>query len=89
MTSTDEVTTKDDVIKFIINYIIDNSSLDNINVSTHSNFITEHLLDSFATLSMIMTLESEYSFKFDPEELGNERMRVVGELAEIIISKIE
>jgi len=89
MTSTDEITIKNNIIKFIINYIIDNSSLDDISVNEHSNFISEHLLDSFATLSMIMTLEIEYAFKFTPEELGNEKMRVVGELAEIIISKME
>ena len=79
---------KDKVIDFIIDYIIDNTAQDGVEVSGQSNFITEHLLDSFATLSMIMTLESEFSIKFEPSELANENMRVVNELAEIIVNKL-
>jgi len=87
MTSNDANTKKKKVIEFIIDYIIDNTAQDNVEVCDNSNFIKEHLLDSFATLSMIMTLESEFGIKFEPSELADEGMRVIHELAEIIVNK--
>ncbi|TPH17152.1 acyl carrier protein [Litorilituus lipolyticus] len=78
----------DQVEQFIIEYIEDNTTEDNISVSGSSNFVNEQLLDSFATLSMIMTLESEYAIKLTPMELADEKMRVVHALAEKVASKI-
>ncbi|WP_182440149.1 acyl carrier protein [Colwellia sp. RSH04] len=77
------------VEQFIIEYIEDNTTEDNISVNGSSNFVNEQLLDSFATLSMIMTLESEYSIKLSPMELADEQMRVVRTLAEKVASKVE
>lgn len=76
------------VEQFIIEYIEDNTTEDNISVNGSSNFVNEQLLDSFATLSMIMTLESEYSIKLSPMELADEQMRVVRTLAEKVASKV-
>ena len=76
------------VQQFIIEYIEDNTALDNVTVNEASNFVNEQLLDSFATLSMIMTLESEFSIKLSPAELTDEKMRVVGFLAESVARKI-
>jgi len=78
----------DQVEQFIIEYIEDNTTEDKISVNGSSNFVNEQLLDSFATLSMIMTLESEYSIKLSPMELADEKMRVVQTLAEKVASKI-
>ncbi|MDO6444385.1 acyl carrier protein [Colwellia sp. 1_MG-2023] len=76
------------VQQFIIEYIEDNTALDNVTVNEASNFVNEQLLDSFATLSMIMTLESEFSIKLSTAELTDEKMRVVGFLAESVARKI-
>lgn len=76
------------VEQFIIEYIEDNSTDDNLCVNGESNFVSEQLLDSFATLSMIMTLESEFNVKLSPVELADEKMRVVHSLAEKVASKI-
>lgn len=76
------------VQQFIIEYIEDNTVQDNIEVNGNSNFVDEQLLDSFATLSMIMTLESEFSIKLSPAELTDEKMRIVGLLAEKVAQKI-
>lgn len=76
------------VEQFIIEYIEDNTTEDNTSVNGSSNFVNEQLLDSFATLSMIMTLESEYSIKLSPMELADEQMRVVRTLAEKVASKV-
>ena len=75
------------VQQFIIDYIEDNTVQENITVNGKSNFVSEHLLDSFATLSMIMTLESEFSIKLSPAELADEKMRVVASLAEKVAEK--
>lgn len=83
---TDQLT--QNVQQFIIEYIEDNTVQENVNVNASSNFVSEHLLDSFATLSMIMTLESEFSIKLSPAELTDEKMRTVGYLAEKVSAKI-
>ena len=72
---------------FIIDYIKDNTVLDNPIINEKSDFVEEGLLDSFAILNLIMTLESQYSVKFDPAELANPDLRCVGMLAQATAQK--
>jgi len=87
MSSVSNSTQSAKILQFIIEYIIDSTALDDVTIDENSNFVNEHLLDSFATLSMIMTLESEFSVKLTSAELADENMRIVGKLAQLIANK--
>ncbi|QBF84008.1 acyl carrier protein [Shewanella maritima] len=75
-----------DITNTIIDYIKQHA--DEVSVTEHSNFVTEGLLDSFAILSLIMTLESEFSIKFTPIELADSSLQVVGGLAAAALAKM-
>lgn len=76
------------ITQFIIDYIVDNTTQEDVAINENSNFISEHLLDSFATLSLIMTLESQFNVKLSLTELANEEMRIVNKLAANIAEKL-
>ena len=50
--------------------------------------MTQGLLDSFAILSLIMTLESEFKIKFKPIELANLELQQVKGLAQAVCDKL-
>ncbi len=58
-------------------------------LDANSNFVEDGMLDSFAILSLIMSLESEFSVKFQPHELADPAMRIVGVLAQSVLEKCE
>ena len=76
------------ILDTIIEYISEHVA-DGIEVSHESNFIAEGLLDSFATLSLIMTLESEFQIKFTPIELANPQLQLVSGLARCVSNKMK
>ena len=77
-----------DIKDFIVEYIEDNASTEGALINDETNFVETGLLDSFAILGLIMTLESQYSIKFEPRELADPALRIVGTLAQIIASKM-
>ena len=75
------------VTEFIVAYIkghVDSS----VPVTGKSNFIKSGLLDSFATLSLIMSLESEFGVKFIPQELADPNLQVIENMANAIVAKV-
>ncbi|WP_076410839.1 phosphopantetheine-binding protein [Shewanella sp. UCD-KL12] len=75
------------VLETILSYIKQNISAE-VSVDEASNFVTEGLLDSFAILSLIMTLESEFLIKFKPVELANPDLQLVKGLAQSVCDKL-
>ncbi len=77
-----------EIERFIIEYIEDNSTDSGVVVTRDTNFVDNSLLDSFAILNLIMTLESQYGVKFEPRELADPELRTVGKLAEVTSQKM-
>lgn len=73
------------VVEVIVEYIQQHN---NDSVNETSNFVTQGLLDSFAILSLIMTLESEFKIKFKPIELANLELQQVKGLAQAVCDKL-
>ena len=76
-----------DIEQFIIVYITSNSDDPDAAIDSSTNFVTSRMLDSFAILNLVMTLESEFAIKFEPQELADTRTHVVGQLAQMVASK--
>ena len=57
-------------------------------VDETTNFVDDGLLDSFAILSLIMTIESQYSIKFQPQELADPALHIVGNISQAIFKKL-
>ncbi|MCL1066583.1 acyl carrier protein [Shewanella olleyana] len=74
-----------EVVEYITSYIQQHN--DDISINDGSNFVKEGLLDSFAILSLIMTLESEFNVKFKPIELANEELQTIKGLAQAVCNK--
>ncbi len=74
--------------QFILDYIQENALYDNNNVSIDSDIVEDELLDSFAILSLIMSLESKFSVKFQTEELADKSIRVVKSLKQLVLDKV-
>jgi acyl carrier protein len=77
----------DDIQTFIISYISDNAASDTI-IDASTNFVDSGLLDSFAILNLIMTLESQYGVKFEPRELADPELRIVATLTHLTKQKM-
>ena len=73
------------VVESILDYISQHADEP---VGESSNFVSEGLLDSFAILSLIMTLESEFKIKFKPIELANPALQQVKGLAISVCDKL-
>ncbi len=77
-----------DIQTYIIEYIKDNTSHDDVSITTKTNFVESGLLDSFAILNLIMSLESEFSIKFQPQELAEPSLRIVETLSATVADKM-
>ena len=75
------------VAEFIVAYIKDHVD-GSVPVTKKSNFIKDGLLDSFATLSLIMSLEAEFGVKFIPQELADSSLQVIENMADVIVAKV-
>ena len=75
------------IVEIILAYIHQHNTVD-LAVNEMSNFVTEGLLDSFAILSLIMTLESEFKIKFKPIELAKPQLQLVKGLAQLVCDKL-
>ncbi|MDO6618568.1 acyl carrier protein [Shewanella sp. 6_MG-2023] len=73
------------VVETILDYIAQHCE---VSVDDNSNFVAEGLLDSFAILSLIMMLESEFNVKFKPIELANPQLQLVKGLAQSVCDKL-
>lgn len=77
-----------DIQDFIIDYIRCHAPENSEELDGNCNFVESGLLDSFAILSMIMTIEGRFSVKFKPQELADSRLRTVGVLAATTFAKL-
>jgi len=77
-----------EIQKFIMNYIHDHAARQDIVLDRATNFVESQLLDSFAILNLIMTLESQYSVRLEPQELADPGLQTIHALAHIIHEKI-
>jgi acyl carrier protein len=77
-----------DIQGFICEYIRSHIPGENQAVNENTNFVANELLDSFAILSLIMTLESQYSVKFQPEELADPTLHIVGNISQAVCKKL-
>ncbi|EGT3626479.1 acyl carrier protein [Shewanella sp. SP2S2-4] len=80
--------TINDVTNFIIDYVRQHLEDDSQIIDENCNFVSTGYLDSFAILSLIMTLESQYEIKFAPSELAESELQVIGNLAQVVVNKI-
>jgi acyl carrier protein len=76
-----------EVQAYILDYIREQGGGGRAGLDASSNFVDSGLLDSFAILSLIMSLESEFAVKFQPHELADPAMRTVGVLAQAVLDK--
>ena len=79
--------TQNEIRTHILNHISDQSGLSIKEIDDARNFVTEGLLDSFATITLIISLESAFGIIFDPVELADESVQTVGGLASLVIRK--
>lgn len=81
------MSTIEDIQNFILEYIRDNCENSPADLGADTNYVERRLLDSFAILNLIMTLESEYEIKFNPQELASPDLRIVSRLAQTVHNK--
>ncbi|OEJ69579.1 acyl carrier protein [Magnetovibrio blakemorei] len=78
---------KTEIHEFITNYIHNYAAGENLVLDGSTNFVADRLLDSFAILNLIMTLESQYAVKFQAKELADPKLQTIEALAQIIFEK--
>jgi len=81
-------TKQSEITQFIIDYIAQQLAIESSEVKPNDDFVESGLLDSFAILSLIMTLECQYPIKFLPQELANQELRVIATMAQAISKKL-
>jgi len=69
--------------------VINNSSFECNDINLTTDFVSTGILDSFAVLSLIMSLESEFSIKFQTEELADKSIRFINSLTELVVAKMQ
>ena len=79
--------TQNEIRTHILNHISDQGGLSIEEIDDACNFVTEGLLDSFATLTLIASLESVFKIHFDPLELADESVQTVGGLTSLAARK--
>jgi acyl carrier protein len=77
-----------DIEIFIIDFIQDNTQIEHTQINSSLDIVETELLDSFSILSLIMTLESEFSIKFHTEELADKSIKVISSLSQLVFDKI-
>ncbi len=77
-----------DVEQFIVEFISDESDMEIALIDPESDFIETGLLDSFAILNMIISLEAKFKVKFEPQELANKDLRIIKSLAKAVAAKL-
>ncbi|MCR4376867.1 MAG: acyl carrier protein [Rhodospirillales bacterium] len=80
-------TIKAEIQSFVADYIRNHATGEEVVVDETTNFVDSRLLDSFAILSLILTLETQYSVRFQPQELVDPRLHTVGGLTQVINNK--
>lgn len=58
-------------------------------MNAQTNFVKEEILDSFAILSLIMQLETEFAIKFSVDEIANEALQTVAGMSAAIAAKLD
>jgi acyl carrier protein len=76
-----------DIETFILEYIREQLPDPDTPIDGGTDVVASRLLESFAILDLIMTLENRYGVKFTPRELADPRIGVIGNLARRIAEK--
>tara|TARA_Y100001956_G_scaffold80071_1_gene94548 strand:+ start:181 stop:435 length:255 start_codon:yes stop_codon:yes gene_type:complete len=75
------------ITQFIVEYIEENTNEAAPSIDATTEFAASGILDSFAILNLIITLESEFEITFSIDELSDESIRTVGPLAKLVDAK--
>ena len=75
------------ITQFIIGYIEENTSEAATSIDATTEFAASGILDSFAILNLIISLESEFEIKFSIDELSDKSIRTLGPLAKLVYAK--
>ena len=75
------------VCDFVRQHIQENGSVSGLDLSADTNFVDSRILDSFAILTMILDIESEFSIKFDQAALASDEIKTIGGLADIVVQR--
>ncbi|WP_420935276.1 acyl carrier protein [Alteromonas sp. A081] len=75
------------ITQFIVEYIEENTNEAAQSIDATTEFAASGILDSFAILNLVITLESEFEIKFSIDELSDESIRTVGPLARLVYAK--
>lgn len=77
----------EEIHNHIIGHISAQSGLAPAKIIAECNFVAEGLLNSFSTLTLIISLEAAFGVRFDPVELADESAQTVGGLVCIVVRK--
>ena len=75
------------ITQFIVEYIEENTNEAAPSIDATTEFAASGILDSFAILNLIITLESEFEIKFSIDELSDKSIRTLGPLAKLVHAK--
>ena len=76
---------KSAVKEFILNEFLPGENPDNLKDST--GLISDGILDSMATLKLIMFLEESYDIQMEPNEMGPEHLNSIETIANLVHQK--
>ncbi len=77
-----------EVEQFVVEFISEESGVDVDSIDPKSDFIASGLLDSFAILNMIISLETKFKVKFEPLELADKQLRIIKSMAQAVAAKL-
>ena len=80
--------TQTEIESKVMALIAQNAAME-LELTSESNFVSTQILDSFAILSLIMQLESEFQIKFSVEEIADESLQTVAGLSAAIAKKLD
>lgn len=78
------MTTEAEVVSFIQVFLKEQGA--SIPLSGEIDFVAGGVLDSFGILSLIMTLETQYTVQFQPEQLADPELGKVSKLAQLVVT---
>ncbi len=74
---------------FIVDYIQREYTIpDNVDIM-NLNYVEEGYIDSLGLIQFIAVIEDEFGITFTDDDLASEKIKVVGEMIELITSKME
>lgn len=78
----------DAVRAFIVEYIQREYSISDDADIMNLNYVEEGYVDSLGLIQFIAVMEDEFGITFSDDDLANPDIKVVGKMAELVISKM-